>query len=201
MVKRYREGFVRGFTTNPTLMNKAGIRDYQAFAKEVLAVIVDLPISFEVFADDFAEMERQALLIRGWGPNVNVKIPITNTRAERDRDTNVRDWPEVEPPDQRDAQHREEARIQGRQGRYGDAVATDDEDHVPDVDESDYACDQADGTDGLDGVGRALGRRRADAEEVHPICPCRQPERDQEQSQRKRTDERKIAHEDPPSMR
>ena len=82
MVKRYREGFVRGFTTNPTLMNKAGIRDYQAFAKEVLAVIVDLPISFEVFADDFAEMERQALLIRGWGPNVNVKIPITNTRAE-----------------------------------------------------------------------------------------------------------------------
>jgi len=82
MVKRYREGFVRGFTTNPTLMNKAGIRDYQAFAKEVLAVIVDLPISVEVFADDFAEMERQALLIRGWGPNVNVKIPITNTRAE-----------------------------------------------------------------------------------------------------------------------
>jgi transaldolase len=63
-------------------MNTAGIRDYQAFAKEVLAVIVDLPISFEVFADDFAEMERQALLIRGWGPNVNVKIPITNTRAE-----------------------------------------------------------------------------------------------------------------------
>ena len=81
MVKRYREGFVRGFTTNPTLMAKAGVRDYAAFAREVLAVIRDLPISFEVFSDDFAEMERQALLISSWGPNVNVKIPITNTRG------------------------------------------------------------------------------------------------------------------------
>ncbi len=79
MVKRYREGFVRGFTTNPTLMAKAGVRDYGAFAREVLAVIQDLPISFEVFSDDFAEMERQALLIGSWGSNVNVKIPITNT--------------------------------------------------------------------------------------------------------------------------
>jgi transaldolase len=81
MVKRYREGFVHGFTTNPTLMAKAGVRDYAAFAREVLAVIRDLPISFEVFSDDFAEMERQALLIGSWGPNVNVKIPITNTKG------------------------------------------------------------------------------------------------------------------------
>ena len=81
MLKRYREGFVRGFTTNPTLMNKAGLRDYAGFTREVLAVIKDLPISFEVFSDDFAEMERQALLISSWGPNVNVKIPITNTQG------------------------------------------------------------------------------------------------------------------------
>jgi transaldolase len=81
MIRRYREGVVRGFTTNPTLMAKAGIRDYAAFAREVLAVIRELPISFEVFSDEFAEMERQAALIASWGPNVNVKIPITNTRA------------------------------------------------------------------------------------------------------------------------
>ncbi len=81
MLKRYREGFVRGFTTNPTLMAKAGIRDYAGFAREVLAVVRDLPISFEVFSDEFAEMERQALLIASWGANVNVKIPITNTRG------------------------------------------------------------------------------------------------------------------------
>jgi|SRR6266702_1590646 len=81
MLKRYREGFVRGFTTNPTLMAKAGVRDYARFAHEVLAVISDLPISFEVFSDDFAEMERQALLIKSWGSNVNVKIPITNTKG------------------------------------------------------------------------------------------------------------------------
>jgi transaldolase len=79
MLKRYREGFVHGFTTNPTLMAKAGVPNYAAFAREVLQVIVDLPISFEVFSDDFAEMERQARLIASWGPNVNVKIPITNT--------------------------------------------------------------------------------------------------------------------------
>jgi transaldolase len=81
MTRRYREGLVRGFTTNPTLMAKAGIRDYAAFAREVLAVIRDLPISFEVFSDESAEMERQAMLIASWGPNVNVKIPITNTRG------------------------------------------------------------------------------------------------------------------------
>ncbi|PWU14581.1 MAG: transaldolase [Bdellovibrio sp.] len=82
MIKRYREGVVSGFTTNPTLMAKAGIKDYQGFAKEVLATIKDLPISFEVFSDDFAEMKRQALIIKSWGEHVNVKIPITNTRSE-----------------------------------------------------------------------------------------------------------------------
>jgi transaldolase len=82
MLSRYREGFVHGFTTNPTLMAKAGIRDYAAFAREVLEVIRELPVSFEVFSDDFAEMDRQARLIASWGHNVNVKIPITNTRGE-----------------------------------------------------------------------------------------------------------------------
>jgi|SRR6267142_5384269 len=82
MLKRKREGFVRGFTTNPTLMAKAGVRDYEEFARSVLAGITDLPISFEVFSDDFADMERQALRISGWGSNVNVKIPITNTKGE-----------------------------------------------------------------------------------------------------------------------
>lgn len=82
MLKRNREGFVRGFTTNPTLMAKAGLRDYEQFARSVLSEITDLPISFEVFSDEFADMERQALRIGGWASNVNVKIPITNTRGE-----------------------------------------------------------------------------------------------------------------------
>jgi transaldolase len=82
MVEAYNGGMVHGFTTNPTLMRKAGISDYESFAKSVLAVIRDLPISFEVFADDFPEMERQALIISSWGPNVFVKIPITNTQGE-----------------------------------------------------------------------------------------------------------------------
>jgi len=82
MVKRYREGFVKGFTTNPTLMAKAGITDYAAFARSVLAEIKTAPISFEVFSDDFAEMEREALIIGAWAKNVNVKIPITNTQGE-----------------------------------------------------------------------------------------------------------------------
>jgi histidinol-phosphate phosphatase family protein len=73
---------IAGFTTNPTLMRKAGISDYVAFAKQVLEHIKDRPISFEVFADDFASMERQARLIAAWAPNVYVKIPITNTRGE-----------------------------------------------------------------------------------------------------------------------
>jgi transaldolase len=82
MLKRKREGFVRGFTTNPTLMAKAGVRDYEEFARSVLADIDDLPISFEVFSDSFEEMERQAVRIAAWGKNVNVKIPITNTQGE-----------------------------------------------------------------------------------------------------------------------
>ncbi len=82
MIKRNKEGFVKGFTTNPTLMAKAGIRDYAAFAKSVLTEIRDLPISFEVFSDDFSEMERQAQTIASWGENVNVKIPITNTKGQ-----------------------------------------------------------------------------------------------------------------------
>lgn len=73
---------IKGFTTNPTLMRKAGVGDYRVFAQEILQVIPDRPISFEVFADEFPEMERQALEIREWGPNVYVKIPITNTRGE-----------------------------------------------------------------------------------------------------------------------
>lgn len=73
---------IAGFTTNPTLMRKAGVTDYAAFAREILRAIPDRPISFEVFADEFNEMERQAKLIGSWGANVFVKIPITNTRAE-----------------------------------------------------------------------------------------------------------------------
>jgi len=73
---------IAGFTTNPTLMRKAGISDYRAFAREVLATIRDKPISFEVFADEWADMKRQAREIATWGDNVYVKIPITNTRGE-----------------------------------------------------------------------------------------------------------------------
>jgi transaldolase len=73
---------IRGFTTNPTLMRAAGVKDYEAFAHEILAVVTDRPISFEVFADEFDEMERQAHKIAGWAGNVYVKIPVTNTRRE-----------------------------------------------------------------------------------------------------------------------
>ncbi len=73
---------VKGFTTNPTLMRKGGVTDYIGFAKEIISAIADKPISFEVFSDDFAEMERQAKLIASWGKNVYVKIPITNTKGE-----------------------------------------------------------------------------------------------------------------------
>jgi transaldolase len=82
MLSLYAQPFIKGFTTNPTLMNKAGIRDYRAFARDVLAAIPDRPISFEVFSDEFADMERQAREIATWGSNVFVKIPITNTRRE-----------------------------------------------------------------------------------------------------------------------
>jgi transaldolase len=77
-----RNPFIRGFTTNPTLMRKANVRDYRAFALDVLRIVPERPVSFEVFSDDFDEMERQALEIASWGPNVNVKIPVTNTRKE-----------------------------------------------------------------------------------------------------------------------
>ena len=78
--------FVAGFTTNPTLMRKAGVKDYERFAREILDVIRGRPISFEVTADDFSEMERQARKIASWGPNVYVKIPVSNTRGEMSLD-------------------------------------------------------------------------------------------------------------------
>ena len=74
--------FVKGFTTNPTLMRKAGITDYKKFALEVLHAIPDRPISFEVFSDDFEEMYDQAIEIASWGDNVNIKVPVTNTKNE-----------------------------------------------------------------------------------------------------------------------
>src|SRR5947207_11441034 len=82
IVDLYRKPFIQGLTTNPTLMRKVGISDYEVFARSVLESVTDKPISFEVFSDDFPEMRRQALKIRNWQDNVYVKIPITNTRAE-----------------------------------------------------------------------------------------------------------------------
>ena len=81
MIAARESGLVKGFTTNPTLMRKSGITDYAAFAKEALAAVSGMPISFEVFADEFDEMERQARLITTWGEGVFVKIPITNTKG------------------------------------------------------------------------------------------------------------------------
>ena len=82
MLELYANPAIRGFTTNPTLMRKANITDYEAFAHDILSAISDRPISFEVFADEFDEMEWQARLIHTWGPNVYVKIPVTNTKRE-----------------------------------------------------------------------------------------------------------------------
>jgi transaldolase len=82
MVKAYKGGIVKGFTTNPTLMKKSGISKYEDFARQVLAEIHDLPVSFEVFSDDFEAMEREARIISHWGRNVIVKIPITNSKGE-----------------------------------------------------------------------------------------------------------------------
>jgi len=82
MLEMYAKPYIQGFTTNPTLMRKAGVTDYESFARDILRVIPDRPISFEVFADEFTEMERQARSIATWGKNVAVKIPITNTRRE-----------------------------------------------------------------------------------------------------------------------
>ncbi|EKD73636.1 MAG: hypothetical protein ACD_45C00238G0003 [uncultured bacterium] len=79
MLEMSRNDLIQGFTTNPTLMRKAGINDYRAFALDILKTIKDRPISFEVFSDDFNEMYQQALQISHWGQNVYVKIPVTNT--------------------------------------------------------------------------------------------------------------------------
>jgi transaldolase len=82
MLDMYARPYIRGLTTNPTLMRKSGIANYRAFAKEILSQINDKPVCFEVLADDFAEMERQALEIASWANNVYVKVPVTNTRRE-----------------------------------------------------------------------------------------------------------------------
>lgn len=82
MLEMYAKPYIKGFTTNPTLMRKVGITDYRAFALDILKAIQDRPISFEVFSDKFADMERQAREIATWGKNVTVKIPVTNTRRE-----------------------------------------------------------------------------------------------------------------------
>ena len=82
LLELYRNPLIRGLTTNPTLMRKAGIGDYERFAKDILQVVVGKPISFEVFSDDFREMRRQALKVSAWQENVYVKIPITNARGE-----------------------------------------------------------------------------------------------------------------------
>jgi transaldolase len=81
ILKLYRNPLIKGFTTNPTLMRKAGIDDYEGFARRLLELVPDRPVSFEVFADDFAEMARQARAISSWGRNVNVKIPVTTTEG------------------------------------------------------------------------------------------------------------------------
>jgi len=80
MLEMYAKPFIKGLTTNPTLMKKAGIKDYEAFAKDILLSITNKPISLEVFSDDLDEMKRQALKIAEWGDNVYVKIPVTNTQ-------------------------------------------------------------------------------------------------------------------------
>jgi transaldolase len=82
MLQMYQQSWIKGFTTNPTLMRKAGISDYHAFAIDIINAIPDRPLSFEVFSDDFSQMEKQALLISSWGDNVYVKIPVCNTKGE-----------------------------------------------------------------------------------------------------------------------
>jgi len=82
MLEMYSNPLIAGFTTNPTLMKAAGVKDYRAFALDILGSIKDKPISFEVFSDDFKEMEKQAMEIGSWADNIYVKIPITNTKSE-----------------------------------------------------------------------------------------------------------------------
>lgn len=86
ILELYSKPYIKGFTTNPTLMRKAGLADYEGFAHDVLKTVRDRPISFEVFADEFPEMERQARKITTWGKNVYVKIPVTNTKKEASLD-------------------------------------------------------------------------------------------------------------------
>ena len=86
MLEMNSKTFVKGLTTNPTLMKKAGIKDYELFAKDILSTIKEKPISFEVFSDDFNEMEKQAMEITSWADNVYVKIPITNTKKESSKE-------------------------------------------------------------------------------------------------------------------
>ena len=83
ILELYKNPLIKGFTTNPTLMRKAGIKNYEAFAKDLLESVPDRPISFEVFADDYATMKSQAFKIASWGENVYVKIPVTNTHGAR----------------------------------------------------------------------------------------------------------------------
>src|ERR1043165_9319746 len=82
ILELYAKPYIKGLTTNPSLMKKAGVKDYEAFAKEILQTVTAKPISFEVFSDEFADMRRQAAKIKTWGSNVYVKIPITNSRGE-----------------------------------------------------------------------------------------------------------------------
>jgi transaldolase len=82
MLELYKNPRIQGFTTNPSLMRKAGVGDYVAFGREIVKAIPDRHLSFEVFSDDLPEMERQARFIQTWGPNVYVKLPVTNTRGE-----------------------------------------------------------------------------------------------------------------------
>ncbi len=82
IIQNANNDLISGYTTNPSLLRKAGVASYETFAKQVLAVIKDKPVAFEVLSDDFKEMHRQALKVASWGENVNVKIPITNTKGE-----------------------------------------------------------------------------------------------------------------------
>ncbi len=82
ILELYAKPYIRGLTTNPTLMRKAGIKDYEAFARDILGTVTAKPLSLEVFSDEFPEMRRQALRLASWGQNVYVKIPITNSRGE-----------------------------------------------------------------------------------------------------------------------
>ena len=82
MIELYKNPLIQGFTTNPTLLRRAGVKDYEGFAREIVEAIPDKPISFEVFSDEFEEMKAQALTIASWGDNVYVKIPVSNTKGE-----------------------------------------------------------------------------------------------------------------------